>query len=288
MENKENESNMIITPATPLSDDPDYLKGWASQPDCDHENGDKCDHCQHKNCLTGCAKTYREAREEMKEKQRSKSREPEPEEREIKPFDLSKLAPPLPDPFEGTYKQFQCENYDKFLELVGAGKMTINMVIRAGCVLTISQEIDTRWLFHRETIFKVKSMVGMPTNTRKVSENRFVMEGEIKEMLEDWDQREVLSTLVIEGQDQDGAESHKPKCSCTVNCPSSVCTEGRKLILHQRANKDKEFHIDSSLVYELDQSGEELTVTNMVGGEKISVRKFRRNQKPGGRKLTVA
>lgn len=287
MENMENVS--VIIDNSDSYEEEDYTKGWGVTA-CDHDNADDCDSCQHKNCVTGCARTYREAREEMKEKNKDKMDEEAEEEgkKEVKPFDLSKLAPPLPDPFEGTYRQFQCENYDKFLEMVGAGKMTINMVIRAGVVLTITQEIDKRWLFHRETVFKAKSMVGMATNTRKVVENKYVLDGEVNEMLEDWDSREVLTTLVIEGQDPLEIHRFHSQCSCTVNCPSSVCTEGRRLILHQKADTNKKVACDCSLVYELDRTGEELTITNMVEDEKICVRRFRRNLKPGARKLTVA
>ena len=49
------------------------------------------------------------------------------------------LAPPPPDPVEGTWKLIQCENYEKYLEKIGTGPLSLNMVMRANVVLTITQ-----------------------------------------------------------------------------------------------------------------------------------------------------
>ena len=48
-------------------------------------------------------------------------------------------APPPPDPLEGTWKLIQCENYEKYLEKIGTGPLSLNMVMRANVVLTITQ-----------------------------------------------------------------------------------------------------------------------------------------------------
>ena len=48
-------------------------------------------------------------------------------------------APPPPDPLEGTWKLIQCENYEKYLEKIGTGPLSVNMVMRANVVLTITQ-----------------------------------------------------------------------------------------------------------------------------------------------------
>ena len=49
------------------------------------------------------------------------------------------LAPAPPDPVEGTWKLIQCENYEKYLEKIGTGPLSVNMVMRANVVLTITQ-----------------------------------------------------------------------------------------------------------------------------------------------------
>ena len=94
-------------------------------------------------CLTGCAHTYKEAREAQKEREKERNEDDDltksMKERKPKSFCLSKLTPALPDPLEGTYRQFQSHKYDKYLEMLGAGPMSINMVLRANVVLKISQ-----------------------------------------------------------------------------------------------------------------------------------------------------
>ena len=92
-------------------------------------------------CLTGCAHTYKEAREAQKEKEKERNEDDVKDMKERKPksFCFAKLAQSLPDPLEGTFRQFQNQNYDKFLEKVGAGPMSISMVMRASVVLKINQ-----------------------------------------------------------------------------------------------------------------------------------------------------
>ena len=48
-------------------------------------------------------------------------------------------APAPPDPLEGTWKLIQCENYEKYLEKIGTGPLSLNMVMRANVVVTIAQ-----------------------------------------------------------------------------------------------------------------------------------------------------
>ena len=48
-------------------------------------------------------------------------------------------APPPPDPVEGTWKLIQCNNYEKYLEKIGTGPLSLSMVMRANVVLTITQ-----------------------------------------------------------------------------------------------------------------------------------------------------
>ena len=108
----------------------------------------ECHHDSNKaqKCLTGCAHTYREVREAQKEREKEKIEEENDvatttKQKMPKTFCLSKLAPALPDPLEGTFRQFQSQNHEKFLEMVGAGPMSINMIMRATVNLKINQVI---------------------------------------------------------------------------------------------------------------------------------------------------
>ena len=104
---------------------------------------------EHHVCLTGCAHTYREARDQQK---REKMKEQEEvsrlpvKERKPKSFCLSKLGPVPPDPLEGSYRQFQVENYEAYMEALGAGQMSRNLILRSSVVVQINQVI---WMMIR-------------------------------------------------------------------------------------------------------------------------------------------
>merc|ERR1712059_2195 len=71
-------------------------------------------------------------------------------------------------------------------------------VMRAGQVLRIQQEEDRQWRLSSETVIQAKSARGYRTRNRKWTENKFKV-GEAKpEVLEDWDQRLVVTTLEVE------------------------------------------------------------------------------------------
>ena len=110
-------------------------------------------------CLTGCAQTYNTSRrgsrafnkgefgvikedEEAVTKEVENVEEPPPSfnsERRRSSFCLAKLAPPPPDPVEGTWKMIQCTDYEKYLQKIGTGPLSLNMVMRARVVVTIIQ-----------------------------------------------------------------------------------------------------------------------------------------------------
>ena len=115
----------------------------------------------HHVCLTGCAQTYNTSRRGsraftkgefgvIKEDEETASKveeklnsDEEPvlynKERRQSSFCLAKLAPPPPDPVEGTWKMIQCHDYEKYLQKIGTGPLSLNMVMRARVVVTISQ-----------------------------------------------------------------------------------------------------------------------------------------------------
>ena len=99
-------------------------------------------------CLTGCAHTYREARQIHKEKEKVRQErrqgtdQQDPlRQRKPKSFCIAKLGPVLPDPLEGTFRQFQVENYDAYMEALGAGQMSRNLILRSNVVVKINEVI---------------------------------------------------------------------------------------------------------------------------------------------------
>ena len=88
------------------------------------------------------------------------------------------------------------------------------MVMRANVVLTITQvrvrghysadyhcnptdgqEIDKHWRIVTETSIKAKSVRGYSTYNRKLTENKWKAGTEKPELVEDWDQRLLVTTL---------------------------------------------------------------------------------------------
>ena len=63
---------------------------------------------------------------------------------------------------EGTWKLIQVENYEKYLEKIGTGPLSLNMVMRANVVLTITQVRHHCW--ESNTIVTM-TMVRRLTNT---------------------------------------------------------------------------------------------------------------------------
>ena len=60
------------------------------------------------------------------------------------------------------------------------------------------KELDKQWRISYETIIRAKSIWGYNTRAGKVTENKFQLDVERPELLDDWDQRWVMSTLTRE------------------------------------------------------------------------------------------
>ncbi|XP_023333346.1 uncharacterized protein LOC111705120 [Eurytemora carolleeae] len=169
----------------------------------------------HHNCLTGCASTYNAARrgsrplnllhptireedgvenEEQGNGDTEESRKYAGERRRSS-FCLAKLAPPPPDPIEGNYKLLDSQNYQEYLKEIGTGPLSTLMVMRANVRIAIAQELDKRWKISVETSIKAKSVNGYSTFSTKVTENKFKVGEPTPELVEDWDQRFIVSTL---------------------------------------------------------------------------------------------
>ena len=63
------------------------------------------------------------------------------------------------------------------------------------CNPTDGQEIDKHWRIVTETSIKAKSVRGYSTYNRKLTENKWKAGTEKPELVEDWDQRLLVTTL---------------------------------------------------------------------------------------------
>lgn len=169
---------------------------------------------------------------------------------------------------EGTYKLVGSINYEEYLALLGTGPCSQDMVMRADMVLTIEQEADKQWRICNETLIKAKSVRGYRTNNRKWTENKFMASEPKPELLDDWDQRLIVTTL-------------------------EVSPEGTRLTLNQIAEKDQWHRQDSTVVLEVDsEEGKDVLVMTCMAGTVVAWRKFQRQIASGrgaasaGRKIS--
>ena len=60
------------------------------------------------------------------------------------------------------------------------------------------QTPDDHWSISTETAIKAKSMAGYSTCSRKMTQNKFLERFGRPEVVDDWDQRMLVTTLVVE------------------------------------------------------------------------------------------
>ena len=185
------------------------------------------------------------------------------------------------DPLVGEFTLISTQNYDTFLAKVGAGPLSSNMVLRARINLTIkqvragrrpggctylSQELDKQWRIRYETIIRAKSIKGYNTKAGKVTENKYQLEVERPELLDDWDQRFVMSTLsrdltanrltLVQTADKDQANS-------------TLRREKYKYWLQR-------FCQDSTIIFEVDEEDSDILTMTCIIADVIAWRRFRR------------
>jgi len=172
--------------------------------------------------------------------------------REKRKSSLAKIfSPQGPDLIEGQYALISSNNFEQYLEAIGTGPMSRTMVMRSKVQLNIGQTLDKQWQIFTETAIKAKSIRGYATYNRKLTQNKF-KEGEPKpELLDDWDQRLVVTTLTREDQ-------------------------GCRLKLEQVAEKDQKFCRDSSVILSVDRDEPGVLVATFMLDSIIAWRKFRR------------
>ena len=65
----------------------------------------------------------------------------------------------------------------------------------SGNPICVTQELDKHWSIRYETVIRAKSNKGFKTRVWKVTQNKFQLEVERPELVDDWDQRLLMSTL---------------------------------------------------------------------------------------------
>lgn len=237
--------------------------------------------CLHTRCSTQCASTYNNSRSRRKtlsalsyEKQIALKKNVVSEDsdessiaspigkRKISTFKIERV--PETKLIEGTYKHSGSINYEDYLSAIGTGPCSQDLVMRAGMVLRINQEPDKQWRISTETMIRAKSVKGYRTNNRKWTENKFKIGEPKPELVDDWDQRLVVTTL-------------------TVN------TEGTMITLNQAAEKDMASSQDSVVVLEVEEDEPDTLIMTCMAGEVVGWRKFDRqavNSKFAERKIS--
>jgi len=237
--------------------------------------------CLHTRCSTHCASTYNNSRSRRKtvsalsyERQIALKKnfisEDSDESSQASPIGKRKVSKfkiesePETKLIEGTYKHSGSINYEEYLSAIGTGPCSQDLVMRAGMVLRINQEPDKQWRISTETLIRAKSVKGYRTNNRKWTENKFKAGEPKPELVDDWDQRLVVTTL-------------------TVN------TEGTMITLDQAAEKDMASSQSSEVVLELDPEEPDTLIMTCMAGDVVGWRKFDRqvvNSKFAGRKIS--
>merc|ERR1712179_385356 len=102
---------------------------------------------------------------------------------------------------------------------LGVTPLMAMMTIRSDEMVTIYEELDKQWKILFESSIKAKSVRGYKTKNYKMTANKFALETPKPELLEDWDQRLVVSTV-------------------------SLSEDGNRLTIKQIAEKDQRIKLD--------------------------------------------
>jgi len=156
---------------------------------------------------------------------------------------------------EGIWKLEANRNYEEYLAAIGTGPCSQDMVMRADVKLTIEQEVDKQWRISTETVIKAKSIRGYRTSNRKWTENKFKVGEGKPELLDDWDQRLVVTTLTLE-------------------------EDGSRLCLHQLAEKDQMHCKDTMVELDVDPEDPEVLIMTCLAGEVRAWRRFLKQKPP--------
>jgi len=156
---------------------------------------------------------------------------------------------------EGIWKLEANRNYEEYLAAIGTGPCSQDMVMRADVKLSIEQEVDKQWRISTETVIKAKSIRGYRTSNRKWTENKFKVGEGKPELLDDWDQRLVVTTVALE-------------------------EDGSRLCLHQVAEKDQMHCKDTTVELEVDPEEPEVLIMTCLAGDVRAWRRFLKQKPP--------
>jgi len=156
---------------------------------------------------------------------------------------------------EGIWKLEANRNYEEYLAAIGTGPCSQDMVMRADVKLSIEQEVDKQWRISTETVIKAKSIRGYRTSNRKWTENKFKVGEGKPELLDDWDQRLVVTTLALE-------------------------EDGSRLCLHQLAEKDQMHCKDTTVELDVDPEDPEVLIMTCLAGDVRAWRRFLKQKPP--------
>jgi len=156
---------------------------------------------------------------------------------------------------EGIWKLEANRNYEEYLAAIGTGPCSQDMVMRADVKLTIEQEVDKQWRISTETVIKAKSIRGYRTSNRKWTENKFKVGEGKPELLDDWDQRLVVTSLALE-------------------------EDGSRICLHQVAEKDQMHCKDTMVELDVDPENPEVLIMTCLAGNVRAWRRFLKQKPP--------
>merc|ERR1712098_899615 len=178
----------------------------------------------------------------------------------------------------------ETENFEDYLGIVGAGEKTADMIMKAEHSVSLRREEDRQWRIRSEVTFKAKSRAGIIVVPPKVVENKYLPGEPKRELLQDWDLREVETVLeYVEGSSQE-AHGH----CCETSCPSTVSEEGAKLTLSQVSVEGSQHPCDLVLVYSLQPGDNNILLLRVLQGDTlVAPRRFKRKEETG-RRLSVA
>ena len=103
-----------------------------------------------------------------------------------------------PPHWKDTFFFLRKQNYDKYLAGIGVTPLMAQMVLRSDFMITIYEDIDKCWKVLTETSIKAKSIKGYKCRNYKMTSNKFMLEEEKPELLDDWDPRLVVTTLTFD------------------------------------------------------------------------------------------
>ena len=95
--------------------------------------------------------------------------------------------------FIGVWCLKSSENMEEVLRLLGAGPCTTSMVSQSYMLLSLQEDVDYQWWVRYEyrlkgvTVNKMYQTVRQTVN--KLTSNKFYLEQEKPDVLEDWDKR---------------------------------------------------------------------------------------------------